>query len=58
MYFRTYGLEKTWLDKCLKSPLSSKMVNGAKHCSELNDSTFTIFIDTCEANSGFKSLSE
>ena len=22
MYFRSYGLRKTWLDKCLKSPLS------------------------------------
>ena len=22
MYFSTYGLRKTWLDKCLKSPVS------------------------------------
>ena len=36
MYFRTYELQKTWLDKCLKSlvsedPLTSNMVNGPKH---------------------------
>ena len=33
---------KTWLDKCLKSlvsedPSTSNMVNGAKHCSKLNE---------------------
>ena len=28
------------------------MVNVAKHYSKLNDSTFTIFIDPCELNSG------
>ena len=48
-----------WLDKCLKSPLSedpstSDMVNGPKHCWNLNDSTFTIFIDHFESNSGWK----
>ena len=37
MYFRNYGLPKTWLDKCLKSPVSeyptkSNMVNAPKHC--------------------------
>ena len=37
MYFRTYGLRTTWLDKCLTSlvaedPLTSNMVNGPKHC--------------------------
>ena len=57
MYFRPYGLRKTWLDKCLKSPVSedpstSKMVKGKKHCGSLYDSTFTIFIDPCESNSG------
>ena len=36
MYFRNYGLLKTWLDNCLKSPVSedsstSNMVNGLKH---------------------------
>ena len=63
MYFWTYGLPKTPLDKCLKSPVSEEpwttdMVNGSKHCWKLNDSTFTIFIDPCECNSGRKSLSD
>ena len=36
MYFRNYGLRKTWLDKCLKipysdEPLTGNMVNGPKH---------------------------
>ena len=62
MYFRTYRLRKTWLDKCLKNPLSedplsSNKVNGPKHCSKLNNSIFTIFIDLFEGNSGLKSLS-
>ena len=40
MHFRTYGLPKTWLDKCLKSPVSkdplnSNIVNGPKHSSML-----------------------
>ena len=42
MYFWTYELSKTWLDKCLKSaapedPLRSNMVKGSKHCLKLND---------------------
>ena len=54
MYLRNYGLRKRWLDKCLKIPLSedhltSNVVNGSKHCFHVNDSTFTIFIDYCEA---------
>ena len=61
MYFWTYGLRKTWLDKCLKSPASedasrSNMVNGAKHCWNLNGSTFTLFVGHCESNSVGKSL--
>ena len=57
MYFRTYGVRKTWLDKCLKSPVSedpltSIKVNGRKYCLNLNESTFTIFNDTCKGNSG------
>ena len=37
MYFRNYGLGKSWLDKCSKSPVSedpskSSMVNAPKHC--------------------------
>ena len=40
MDFRNYGLPKTWLDQCLKSPVSenptkSNMVNAPKHCSNL-----------------------
>ena len=63
MYFWAYGLPKTWLDKCLKSPVSedpltSNMLNRLKHCSKLNDSIFTIFIAQCEGNLGWKSLSE
>ena len=53
MDFRNYGLQKTWLDNCLKSPVSedpltSNMVNGPNHCWNLNDTTFTGFIDHCE----------
>ena len=36
MYFRNYGLRKTWLPQCLKSPASedpskSNMVNAPKN---------------------------
>ena len=60
MYFWTYGLRNTWLGKCLKSPVwkdpsKSNTVNGPKHCSKLEESTFTIFIDFCEGNSGLES---
>ena len=53
MYLRNCGLPKTWLDKCLKihasyDPLTSNVVNGTKHCRNLNNSTFNIFIDHCE----------
>ena len=53
MYFQNYVLRKTWLDQCLKSPVSedpskSNIVNAPKHCGNLNDSTFTIFIDQYE----------
>ena len=63
MYFWTDRLWKTWLDKCLKSPvledpLTSNMVNERKHCWNLKDSNFTIFIDPCEVNSGWKRVSE
>ena len=61
MDFWTDGLPKTWLDKCLNSPVSedpsrNHMVNGPKHCWNHNDSTFTIFIDPCERDSVAKSL--
>ena len=63
MYSWAYGLRKMWLDKCLKSPVSedpstSNMVNGAKHCWNLNESTFTVFIHPCAGKSGWKCLSE
>ena len=55
MYFLNYGFRKTLLDKCLKScvsedPSTSNMVNGIKQCRNLNDTTFTIFIEHCESN--------
>ena len=44
MYFRNYGLPKTWLVQSLKSPVSeyptkSNMVNAPKHCSNLKDTS-------------------
>ena len=44
MYFRNYGLPKTWLNQRLKSPVSedpkkSNMVNASKHCSNLKDTS-------------------
>ena len=44
MYIWTYGIRKTWLDKCRKSPasedsFSSNVVNGSNNRSKLNDST-------------------
>ena len=55
MYLRNYRLGKTRLDKGLKSlisedQLTGNVVNGSKHCFNLNESTFTIFIDSCESN--------
>ena len=46
---------KTLLNECLKSlvsedPSTSNMVRGAKHCRNMNDTTFTILIDQCESN--------
>ena len=61
MYFGNYGLPKTQLEQCLKSPFSeesskSNMVNAPKHGSNLKDSPFTIFIDHWEVNCPTKSL--
>ena len=61
MYLANYGLPKTWLDQCLKSPFSedptkSNMVNAPKHGSNLRDISFTIFINDWEVNSLTKSL--
>ena len=44
MCFRNYGLPKTWLDQCLKSPVSenptkSNMVKAHKHCSNSKDTS-------------------
>ena len=55
MYFRNYGLRKTWLDICLKSPVSEdpltgNMLNRPKHCCNLNDGTIIIFSDHFEGN--------
>ena len=63
MYFWSYGLRKTSLEKCLKSPVleepsKSNMVNVEKHCSKLSDNNFSTFIDPCERNSGWQILSE
>ena len=62
MYFWTYRLGKTLLEICLKSRLSedpwtSNLVNGPKLCWNLNNSTFTIFIDP-RGNTGLNSLSK
>ena len=51
MYFRNYGLPKTWLDQCLKSPVSedptkSNMVNAPKHCSNLKDTSLPYLLIT------------
>ena len=61
MYFRSYGLPKTWLYQFLKSPVSkdptkSNMVNAPKPCSDLRDTSFTIFINHWEVNCLTKSL--
>ena len=60
-YLRNYGLQKSWLYRCLKSPVSrdlseSNMANGPKDCWNLHGSTFTIFINHCEYNWLAKSL--
>ena len=51
MYYRNYGLPKTWLDQCLKSPVSedptkSNMVNAPKHCSNLKDTSLPYLLIT------------
>ena len=61
MYFRNYGLPKTWLYQCLKTTISEypskrNMVNASKHCSHLKDSPFTTFTDHWEVNCPTKSL--
>ena len=53
MYFRTYRLPKTWLDKWLKGcvsedPQRDNAAKVLKNCWSLNESTFTIFINHWE----------
>ena len=62
MYSANYGLPKKWLDQCLKSSVSEypskrNMAIAPKHCSHLNYSLFTQFIDHWEVNCPTKSLS-
>ena len=54
MSFRSYSLRKPWLDKYLKShasedPSKSNKVNGLKHCSNLNHSTFAYLLINVKA---------
>ena len=47
--FHNYGLPKTWLDQCLKSPVSedptkSNMVNAPKHGSNLKDTSLPFLL--------------
>ena len=61
MYFRNYRLRKRGLDKCLKNPISecfstNNKVNGHKHCCNLDDGTFIIFIDNSQHDLVGKSL--
>ena len=61
MCFGNYGLPKTWLDQCLRVPVSEypskrNMANEPNHCSHLKNSTFTKFIDDWEDNCPKKSL--
>ena len=55
MNFGKYGTRKTWLDKWVTSPVwddpsTSNIVNGPKHCFNLNVSIFSIFTGHCERN--------
>ena len=53
--FELQDSEKQCLkNRVSKDPSTSNMVNGPKHCWNLNDSTFTIFIDRCEENHALK----
>ena len=51
MYFRNYGLPKTRLDQCLKSPVSedptkTNMANAPKRCSNLKDTSLPYLLIT------------
>ena len=52
---------KTWLDKCLKSPIleelsARNMTVVPKRCLNLHHGTFIIFIDHCQVNSNGKGI--
>ena len=54
---------KTWLYKCLKSPVSedpstSKMADVPKHCLNLHHTIFIVFIDHWQVNRVGKNLSD
>ena len=54
MYFQNYGLPKTWLDKCLKGPVSddptkSNMVNAPKHSANLKDTSLPYLLITAKS---------
>ena len=51
MYFSNYRLKKTWLDKCLNSPVSEhplkvKMLKAPKRLQNLHGSHFITFFIT------------
>ena len=51
MFFRNYGLPKTWLDQCLKctvseDPTKSKMGNAPKHCLNLKNTSLLYLLIT------------
>ena len=55
MWLRNYGLRKAWLNKSLKILVAedhwtNNILRRINHCSNVNDNTFTIFIDHCEGN--------
>ena len=55
MYFWNYRLQKTWLDKCLKSPTSEvpftmNMVNGPKHSWNRYDRTLSYLLINAQKN--------
>ena len=61
MYLRKSRFRKIWLDKWLKSrisedPYTENAANVSKHFWNLNDSTFTIFINHWEGSCIRKSL--
>ena len=54
MYFRKYGRRKTWLNKCLKSPVSEdpstgNLVNELNHFFHLNTAFFSYLLITVNA---------